>query len=170
MTSEQSQEDQPALLTHPALATPDETIRGRTGHGWQEWFDLLDDWGATERTHREIARWVAEQQGVDPLAWGAQAVTGTYERVRGLRAVGEHDNGFAINVSRTVDVPMDRLYDAFVDDSLREQWLPDSTLRTRTATKPKSARFDWGDGGRASSSTSLPRGTRRAGWRCGTND
>jgi hypothetical protein len=68
---------------------------------------------------------------------------------RGLRAVGEHPDGFAVSASKTVDVPVDRLYDAFVDESLRARWLPDAQLRERTATKPKSARFDWGeDGGR----------------------
>ena len=40
-----------------------ETIRRRTGRGWEEWFELLDEWGAPDRTHREIARWLAEQQG-----------------------------------------------------------------------------------------------------------
>jgi ubiquinone/menaquinone biosynthesis C-methylase UbiE len=35
---------------------------------WEEWFELLDEWGAAERTHREIARWVAARQGVEPLA------------------------------------------------------------------------------------------------------
>jgi hypothetical protein len=43
-------------------------------------------------------------------------------------------------------VPVDRLYEAFVDESLRRRWLPDAELRERTASKPKSARFDWGDG------------------------
>jgi hypothetical protein len=50
------------------LGTSDESIRRRTGRGWEEWFDVLDEWGAADRTHREIARWVAEQQGVVPLA------------------------------------------------------------------------------------------------------
>jgi len=138
--------ERPAADERPALATSDEAIRRRTGRGWEEWFDLLDEWGAAERTHREIARWVAEQQGVVPLAWGAQAVTGSYERVRGLRAVGEHADGFAITASKTVAVPVDRLYDAFVDESLRRRWLPEGDLRERTATRPRSARFDWGDG------------------------
>ena len=129
------------------LPTSDEEIRRRTGRGWEEWFDLLDAWGAADRTHRETARWVAEQQGVVPLAWNAQAVTGAYERTRGLRAVGEHADGFAISASKTVAVPVDRLYDAFVDASLRERWLPDGELRERTATRPKSARFEWGDDG-----------------------
>ena len=129
-----------------ALATSDESIRSRTGRGWEEWFDLLDDWGAAERSHRDIARWVAEQQGIHPLAWNAQAVVDSYERARGLRAVGEHADGFAITATKTVAVPVDRLYDAFVDESLRERWLPDGELRERTASKPRSARFDWGDG------------------------
>jgi hypothetical protein len=130
----------------PPLATSDATIRERTGRGWEEWFDLLDGWGAAERTHRETARWVAEQLGIHPLAWNAQAVTGSYERARGLRAVGEHANGFSITASKTVAVPVERLYDAFVDPDLRATWLPDAQLRERTATKPRSARFDWGDG------------------------
>jgi hypothetical protein len=127
--------------------TSDETIRERTGRGWEEWFDLLDAWGAPERTHREIARWVAEQQGIHPLAWNAQAVAASYERTRGLRAAGEHEDGFTITATKTVAVPVERLYDAFVDASLRERWLPGGDLRERTATKPRSARFDWGEDG-----------------------
>ena len=42
--------------------------------------------------------------------------------------------------------PVDRLYEAFVDESVRARWLPDGELRERTTTKPRSARFDWGDG------------------------
>jgi hypothetical protein len=129
------------------LPTSDENIRRRTGRGWEEWFDLLDDWGAAERTHRETARWVAGQQGVHPLAWNVQTVVDGYERARNLRAPGEHDDGFAITASKTVAVPVERLYDAFVDASLRGRWLPDGELRERTATRPKSARFDWGDAG-----------------------
>jgi hypothetical protein len=126
------------------LSTSDDKIRQRTGHGWEEWFEMLDEWGATGRTHREIARWVAEQQGIHPLAWNAQAIASSYELSRGLRAVGEKDDGFAITASKTVAVDVERLYDAVVDESLRERWLPDGELAQRTATKPKSARFDWG--------------------------
>jgi hypothetical protein len=136
----------PAAPQAPALATSDEKIRARTGRGWEEWFDLLDDWGATERPHREIARWVADQLGIGPLVWDAQAITSSYERARGLRAVGETEQGFAASTSRTVAVAVERLFDAVVDESQRRSWLPDGELRERTATRPKSARFDWGDG------------------------
>jgi uncharacterized protein YndB with AHSA1/START domain len=137
---------EPAAAEAPRLATSDEAIRQRTGRGWEEWFDLLDAWGAAERPHRDVARSVAEQLGIEPLGWAAQAITVSYERARGLRAIGERADGFAITASKTVAVPGERLYEAFVEPSLRERWLPGGLLRERTATRPTSARFDWGDG------------------------
>jgi hypothetical protein len=136
--------DEPQRIS---LATSDETIRERTGRGWEEWFDLLDEWGAADKTHREIARWLAGRQGIHPLAWNAQAIAGSYERTRRGRRVGEHEDGFTVTASKTVAVPVERLYDAFVDPSLRERWLPGGELRERKATKPRSARFDWGEDG-----------------------
>jgi len=138
--------EEPEAAGAPALATSDESIRRRTGQGWEEWFDRLDEWGAAERPHREIARWVAEQLGIEPLVWEAQAISVSYERARGMRAVGERADGFAVSASKTVDAPVDQLFDAFADESLRLRWLPDGELRERTATKPRSARYDWGDG------------------------
>ena len=107
--------EEPDALAGAVLMTSDASIRERTGRGWEEWFDLLDDWGAAERSHRDTARWVAEQQGIHPLAWNAQAVVSSYERTRGLRAAGEHADGFTVTASKTVAVPVDQLYDAFVD-------------------------------------------------------
>ena len=49
-----------------------------------------------ERPHREIARWVAGELDIHPLAWNAQAITVSYERARGLRVAGERADGFAI--------------------------------------------------------------------------
>jgi len=130
----------------PALATSDAAIRERTGRGWEEWFDRLDGWSAAGLSHREIAKRVAAELAIEPLAWNAQAIAISYERARGLRAVGERADGFAAGASRTVAVPVERLYDAFVDANLRARWLPDGELRERTATAPRSARFDWDDG------------------------
>ncbi|MEU8244631.1 hypothetical protein [Nonomuraea sp. NPDC048916] len=146
----------------PALATSDEAIRQRTGRGWEEWFDLLDAAGMARRPHRDIARWVAESQGVVPLAWTAQAVTVSYERVRGGRAVGQRSDGFAISVSRTVGAPVDRLFTAFVDEAERRLWLPDARLRQRTATRPRSARFDWGEDGTRVNVTFVAKGDGRS--------
>jgi hypothetical protein len=136
--------EEPKATEGPALPLSDDAIRRRTGRGWEDWFDLLDEWGAADRPHREISRWVTEEHGLE--GWGAQAVTVIYERARGLRAVGEHADGFSITASKTVAVPVGRLYQAFVDSSLRKRWLPNGKLRERKVLKPKSARFDWGDG------------------------
>jgi uncharacterized protein YndB with AHSA1/START domain len=136
--------EEPKASQGPALTMSDEAIRRRTGRGWEEWFDVLDEWGAAERPHKEIARWLCEEHEVD--GWDAQSVTVSYERARGLRAVGEHADGFAISASRTVAVPVEQLYEALVDESVRERWLPAGELRERTASRPKSARFDWGGG------------------------
>jgi hypothetical protein len=138
--------DEPAAKDGPWLATSDATIRERTGRGWEEWFDLLDEWGSAERSHREIARRVAAELGIDPLAWNAQAITMSYERTRGMRVVGQRSDGFAVTAQKTVAVPVERLFDSFADDSLRGRWLPEHELHERTATRPRSARFDWADG------------------------
>ena len=129
-----------------SLSTDDATIRQRTGRGWEEWFDLLDEAGAADMSHREIARRLAAEQGADLLAWNVQAVVGSYERARKGRRVGEHEDGFTVTASKTVAVPIERLYSAFVDPGQRARWLPDAELRERTTIAPRSARFDWGDG------------------------
>ena len=130
----------------PVLPLSDDAIRERTGRGWEEWFDLLDEWGAADRPRPEVSRWVADQLDGEQLGWNAQAVTLGYERARLGREVGERADGFAMSASKTVAVPVERLFDAFVDDGERVHWLPDGRLRERTATRPKSARYDWGDG------------------------
>jgi uncharacterized protein YndB with AHSA1/START domain len=127
------------------LTVSDAVITDRTGRGWEQWFDLLDAWGGVDMPHAAIARRLREEEGVD--GWSAQSITVSYERARGLRAVGERPDGFAITATKTVAVPVERLYDAFVDESVRAGWLPEHELRERTATRPKGARYDWGDGG-----------------------
>jgi hypothetical protein len=135
---------EPKATEGVTLTVSDEVIRRRTGRGWEQWFDLLDEWGALERPHPEIATWLRGEQRID--GWSAQSVTVSYERARGGRAVGEHADGFAVTASKTVDVPVERLFDAFIDPVLRERWLPDGKLRERTSSRPRSARFDWGEG------------------------
>jgi hypothetical protein len=123
----------------------EEAVRGATGRGWDELFALLDGWGAAERTHAEIAAWLAEEQGVD--GWWSQAVTVEYEIARGLRPRGGgRDGTYTVNASRTIAVPVERLFAAFADPELRGRWLPGERLRERTSRPPRTARFDWDDG------------------------
>ena len=123
----------------------DEVVRANTGRTWDDWFALLDAWGAAERPRPEIARWVAGEHGVG--GWWAQGVTVAYEQARGLRAPGQRRGGlFEVNASKTVAVPVDRLYQAFADPALRERWLPGATVEVRTAQAARSIRANWDDG------------------------
>ena len=99
----------------PVLVTTDARILERTGRGWEEWFDLLDGEGLAERPHREISRRVAAIMELDPLAWNVQAVTTSFERARGGKAVGEKDDGFSVFASKTVPASADRVFDLVTD-------------------------------------------------------
>ena len=122
----------------------DERVVAATGRGWQQWLEVLDGWGAASRSHTEIARWLREEHGVD--GWYSQSITVGYERARGLRAPGQRPDGFAVGASKTVAVPVERLFEAFDDEKIRERWLPGAGLSLRTATAPRTARYDWEDG------------------------
>jgi len=106
----------------------DEVVRANTGRTWDEWFALFDAWGGAQRPHPEIARWLVEEHGVG--GWWAQGVTVGYEQARGLRDPGQRRGGlYEVNASKTVAVPVERLYQAFADPDLRERWLPRGRLR-----------------------------------------
>ncbi|MEV1332968.1 hypothetical protein AB0J20_25740 [Micromonospora costi] len=123
----------------------DALLRERTGRDWQEWFGLLDAADATARTHTEIARWLVTVHDVP--GWWAQTVTVGYEQARGLRRPGQRrDGGYSAGGSRTVGVPVERLFAAFADEALRVRWLPDVEVRLRTATPPRTYRADWAGG------------------------
>lgn len=118
----------------------DEAVEKATGRDWNTWVEMLDAWGATERSHTEIARHVAEEYHV--AGWWAQSVTVGYERIRGMRKVAELPDGFSMNASKTVPIPVAELFELFVADEKRAAWLGDDVLRVRTAKPATSARFD----------------------------
>jgi uncharacterized protein YndB with AHSA1/START domain len=122
----------------------DAIIKERTGCTWERWVKALDHAQAYTWTHREIAKHVHEKYKVP--GWWAQTVTVGYERIKGLRAVGQRrDGSFEATKSRTFSVPLVRLYRAFHDARTRAQWLPGVDLTVRTATRGKSMRITWPD-------------------------
>ena len=129
------------LIDEPAESAATQQATGRTN---AEWFAVLDEWGAAERTHGEIARWLAEQPGVS--SWWAQMLTVAYEQARGRRVRHQRPDGFTITATKTIAVPLNDLFTAFVKDAARERWLPDVPLEVRTATASRSARYDWEGG------------------------
>jgi hypothetical protein len=138
----------------------DSALRERTGRGWNEWFGLLDAWGANRCGHAEIARWLIREHRIDN--WSAQSVTVGYEQARGMRVPGQQSSGvFAASVSKVVGVPVDRLFQAFTDDSLRGRWLPDMKIHVSTSTARRSLRANLADGTRIVAGF-LPKGEARA--------
>ncbi|MGH9721076.1 MAG: DUF4287 domain-containing protein [Bryobacteraceae bacterium] len=125
--------------------TSGEAVRRATGRDRDEWFSLLDAWGAAGREHREIAAWIMSEHGVGN--WWAQTLTVDYEHARGMRPPGgSRDGTFAVGVSKTVAVPLKRLFEAFLDPQFRKRWLPGVQMRERTSQPGRSARFDWQGG------------------------
>jgi hypothetical protein len=122
----------------------DESILRGSGRSWDEWFSLLDAWGGRTRTHRDIARHVAQAHGVS--GWWAQTVTVGYERARGLRAPNQRPDGFTVSVSKTFPVSAGDLHAMFTDGRKRRRWLEPGTLRVRTSQPGRTARFDGEDG------------------------
>ena len=122
----------------------DAILKERTGCTWERWVRALDHKKAYTWPHREIAKYVNEKYKIP--GWWAQTVTVGYERIKGLRAVGQRRDGtFEANKSRTFPVPLTRLYRAFHDARTRARWLPGVDLTVRTATREKSMRITWPD-------------------------
>jgi hypothetical protein len=122
-----------------------EGMRRATGRDRSGWFAVLDAWGAAGRPYQEIAAWLTGEHGLS--SWWAQKLVVEYEQARGLRAAGvRRDGTFTVTASKTVAVPAERLFAAFVDAEVRELWLPGAVIRERTSQSGRSARFDWDDG------------------------
>ena len=66
-----------------------------------------------------------------------------YEQARGLRAKGQKVNGFSATASKTVRIPLDKLYTAWSEPRQRSRWLPDAPIEVRRATDGRSLRITW---------------------------
>jgi uncharacterized protein YndB with AHSA1/START domain len=123
----------------------DQAIKAKTGCTWDRWVWALDQVKAHQWPHREIAKYVHEKYKID--GWWAQTVTVGYERIKGIREIGQRLSGeYQATKSRTIPVSLTRLYRAFSQPRLRSQWLPDVTIAVRKATPNKSMRITWENG------------------------
>ena len=134
----------PARVAEPTMS--EATIAKGTGRAWDDWFRVLDAWGATDHTHTEIATWLRDQQGVP--GWWAQSVTVGYEYARGMRSRPDGGRRVDVSVRKTIHADPMRVWNAWVDAATRDTWLSPGTLTPRagTGSAGKSARFDAADG------------------------
>lgn len=127
--------------------TKDATVEAKTGQRWAGWVQALDAVGAPSKSHRDIAKIVAEMNP-DMGGWWAQTVTVGYERIRGLRDKGQQRTTklYDANKSRTFAVPVATLYAAWSQKRRRSKWLGELDLKVRTSKVNQSMRITWPDG------------------------
>ncbi|MBI3957121.1 MAG: hypothetical protein HY340_04005 [Candidatus Kerfeldbacteria bacterium] len=139
----------------------DAAVRTATGKTLEAWLHILDKAGAKKMRHPEIARLLSKKYKVP--GWWCQMVTVEYERARGRRKLHETTMGFQVSATKTVAVPLARLYAQWDEPSLRRRWLPGSgEMVIRTATKNKSMRITWVDGATHVEVSFLPKGKNRS--------
>jgi len=127
----------------PPVST--DAVKAKTGRGWEEWLSILDQEQGPALGHTAMAELLYEKYSVS--GWWAQMVTVGYEQARGLRKVYEKADGFSASASRTVAIPLEKLYAAWSDARQRARWLPDAPIEIRRSTDGKSMRMTWTTGG-----------------------
>ena len=112
----------------------DAAITTKTGRSWAEWVRVLDREHAADKPHREIALFVSS---LGTPSWWTQTVTVGYERIKGLREKGQRrDGGYEASKSRTFNVPVKTVFDAFANARKRKRWLePTFTVRSAALLK-----------------------------------
>lgn len=134
----------PQTKTKPSMS--DSTVSAKTGRTWGQWFAVLDEAGAQQLPHRDIAALLNRKHKVP--GWWAQMVTVEYERARGKRAIHQTAQGYVASVSRTFDAPVSKLFRAWTDTATRRRWLGLAKLTITSATPGKYVHIRCGDGTR----------------------
>jgi hypothetical protein len=123
----------------------DAVVKAKTGCDWAKWVWSLDRAGADKMPHREIAKLVHEQYKIP--GWWSQTVTVGYERIRGLREIGQRRSGeYEAGKTKTIAAPVSTVFRAFKDARTRGRWLPRDGITLRTAKRDKTVRLGWDDG------------------------
>jgi hypothetical protein len=115
-----------------------------TGKDWAAWVKALDKEKAHTLPHKDIAVMLRDRFGVGD--WWAQMVTVGYERIKGLRVKNQKADGFEVSASKTVAVDAVTALEAFTDAKRLKAWFG-KTMKLRTVSAGKSARFDAPAGG-----------------------
>ena len=119
-------------------------VRNATGRDWQGWFTLLDQAGVDGLPRQESARDLHDQLGLS--GWWSRMVTEGYEQARGMRPQRVRPVAYTASRSRTIHVPVARLYRAWSSERERVRWLPGYPVLIRKATPERAMRITWTDG------------------------
>ena len=126
-----------------ALKVSDDAVKARTGKAWPEWYAILDAAGAKKLDHKSIVAILNKKHSVG--SWWRQMITVGYEQERGLRQLHQGPKGYAATASKTINVPVGSLFNAWKDQKARAHWLPKADFEIRKATPGRSMRITWVD-------------------------
>jgi hypothetical protein len=124
------------------------TTLAKTGRSWAEWIAALDAERAHSLPHAEIAAHLKTHHGLGD--WWSQMVTVGYEQAKGRRAAHQKPEGYSATASKTLAVPLPRLWAAWQEPE-SARWLGEPALAVRKATPQKSLRITWLEESRPSS-------------------
>jgi uncharacterized protein YndB with AHSA1/START domain len=139
----------------------DAAVEKATGCDWKSWIWHLDKAGCAEMSHKEIAALV-HQRWPKIGGWWSQMVTVGYERAKGRRAKNERQGSWRVSSSKTVSVPVKRIFSAWKNAKRRAAWLKDHRFTVRKATAPKSMRITWVDGRTSVEANFFPKGAKKS--------
>lgn len=122
----------------------DSAVRSKTKRTWHEWFSILDEAGARELTHKDVASYIYKNYNLSH--WWSQMITVTYEQERGLRTRHQRPAGYSVSASKVLNCPIDSVYNYWADENLRLKWLDMNSITIRKARQDKSIRVTWIDG------------------------
>jgi uncharacterized protein YndB with AHSA1/START domain len=82
-----------------------------------------------------------EEHGVP--SWWQQSIATAFEQSIGRSSKDETDDGFQATVSRTLDLPAEIVFQAWVDEELRAKWLRRGDFEPGTVRTPGTVRGKW---------------------------
>ena len=128
----------------PSTRIDDETVKAKTGRSWHEWFDILENASADKLNHQEIVNLLSRRHDLND--WWSQMVANVYEQHARIHEQYERAEGYEISVSKTFQVDVKIIYDAWFTEEKRRRWLQESPLKITTSTRNKSIRAQWANG------------------------
>jgi hypothetical protein len=124
----------------------DKLVVQKTGNPLEHWYSVIDKKGGREKSPVELYKLVSSIPALEPLGeWNRNLLATSYAWSRGIKERGERADGFEISVSKSVNVPVPVLYDAWLNDARRAKWLGKEKITFRKSTENKSARITWSD-------------------------
>jgi uncharacterized protein YndB with AHSA1/START domain len=103
----------------------DATCREKTGKTLKQWYAELDGRGGIAKGRRELVNHVYEHCNKD--AWWSTTIVVEYERERGQEEKDGLPAGYSICSTKTVAAPLAKVFAAFGDAKLLDQWLGPKT-------------------------------------------